>query len=171
MTSELELRLEDFDGVAVSVLSEARAACRDAPDFISDLIRLCLDPRPNISVGATWILKAEADDGTDFPSAEIQPIIEGVDRIEHWQAKLHLCQSVERFDVTEDQAARLFRWAETLKNHSRPFVRAWSLHARVVLGARYDRLKKASLSALYAAENDEAASVRARARNLAKHFA
>ena len=62
----LESRLQDYDGVAVSILSEARIACRTAAGFHDDLIRLCCDQRPAIADGATWILKAELEAGVQL---------------------------------------------------------------------------------------------------------
>ncbi len=40
MVSGLEERLETFDGVSLTILSEARVACGASPDYLDDLIRL-----------------------------------------------------------------------------------------------------------------------------------
>ncbi|MEM9844307.1 MAG: hypothetical protein AAF965_05865 [Pseudomonadota bacterium] len=166
MISELEERLESFDGVDVSVLKKARCACHDMPGFFEELIRLCVDPRPAVSDGAAWILKAETDDGQTFRSTLIEPLTKALDAIPSWQAKLSICQSVGGFEMTPAQARTFYRWAEGLSEHKRPFLRAWSLHARVTIGLELNEFKTASEAALAAAEHDTAASVRARARNL-----
>lgn len=170
MLTELERRLQEFDGVAVSILSEARSACRNDPDFHFELIRLCRDPREHIANGATWIVKAESDDGVHFEPEVLNPLISSLDTLPDWQARLHICQSVDAFVLSRKQAETFFGWAASLADHDRPFLRAWSVHAMVNLSLRFDRLLDGAEAALCAAERDTAASVRARARKLRKLF-
>jgi len=166
--STIEDHLEAFDGVAISVLSEARAAFRDTDGYLEDLFRLCGDPRANICVGATWMLKAEADAGGRFATELTDRLVQVLDLIPSWQAKLHICQAIDAFDLTEDQARTVFTWSASLADHEKPFLRAWSLHAAVRLGLKFEELRPASEAALESAHQDPAASVRARARNLRK---
>lgn len=170
MTSDLEQHLQAFDGVAVSILSEARFACRDAPGYVDELMRLCLDPRPHIAEGATWILKAEADDGAQFEPEAIEHLVSALDALASWQAELHICQSAEALMFTPNQARVFFDWAASREDHRRPFLRAWSLHAMVTTALRFDGFRSASETALSSADRDEAASVRARARALRKRL-
>lgn len=170
MSDELEQHLLKFDGKAVSLLSETRIACNSLPGYLDDLIALSFDPRANVADGATWILKVELDDGTRLPPDAIQCIVASLGKIRSWQAALHLCQSVEKLSLTSAQAERFVVWARTYANHTRPFVRAWSLHARVVLGHKFPALEHEASMALQAAEVDQAASVRARARQLRKNL-
>ena len=79
--TEFEKRLLEFDGVAVSILSEARAAFRDTPDYPDALIGFCIDSRPSIANGATWILKAEAEEGRKFGAELIEPLVKGLNDI------------------------------------------------------------------------------------------
>ena len=170
MTSELENRLQDFDGVAVSILFETRADCRNERGFLEELLRLVANTNPNVSLGATWILKAEADKGTRFDDELPDMLLNVLADISHWQAKLHILQSVEAFEFDKKQARGVFDWAASLAEHTRPFVRAWSLNARVVTGMKYGDFFDETLEALSVAESDSAASVRARARNLWKRI-
>lgn len=168
MSSRLENQLRDFDGVAVSILSEARVHCRDMPEYFDELVTLCFDPQSAVANGATWILKAETEDGIRLAPELVERIARSLDRVQSWQAKLHICQSVEGFQPTADQADRFFAWATSLADHPRPFLRAWSLHVRVVLGLKFEKHLRAAQIALAAADDDKAASVRARARQLRK---
>ena len=170
MTSDLERHLLEFDGVAVTILSEARAACRDAPGYSDDLIRLCCDPRAGIAAGATWILKAEADDGARFDATTITPLMTALGSLPSWQASLHVCQAAEALQLSPEQAGAFFDWAASLTDHARPFLRAWSLHAMVITALSFDSYRDAAEAALAAADDDPAASVRARARKLGKRL-
>lgn len=168
MCSKLKRLLQDFDGVAVSTLSEIRTRHRDAPGFLENFIGLCADPNPNVSSGATWILKAEADDGVTFKSKQIDPLLTSLTEIPNWQGKLHVLQAVGAFELEKKQARILFDWATSIAEHERPFVRAWSINARVVIGMQFKDLLDEALIGLSVAENDPSASVRARSRNIRK---
>lgn len=166
--SSLESELEKFDGVAVSILSEARVKCAGSPQYFDELVRLSFDPRETISAGATWIIKAELEEGADLKPNQIQEIASSVNIEMPWQSMLHLCQSIECIHLTEEQADRFFKWAHSLSDHTRPFLRAWSLHVLVYVAMNYDRYRKVAVLELKKAEEDKAASVRARVRKLQK---
>ena len=168
MPSGLEQALERFDGVATAALTEARAAFREAPGFFDELTALCLDPRPTIADGATWILKAEVEEGAIPPPEVVDRIARSLDQIASWQAQLHLCQMADRLEIDARQADRFVVWAGTLSDHPRPLLRAWALHFRVVLGLRAGIGRDVLEPALDAGDADKAASVRARARTLRK---
>lgn len=167
-TSELERRLLEFDGKAISVLSEARAARRTDANFLDELATFSFDARSAISDGATWILKAELESGTKLPPKVLARIVGSLDKIRSWQAALHLCQSVEMFELSPKQAKPFLKWARTYANHARPFLRAWSCHARVMIGHKFPDMRNEVALALQSAEADDAASVQARARQLRK---
>ncbi|MGI9354281.1 MAG: hypothetical protein ACR2PF_03855 [Rhizobiaceae bacterium] len=98
----------------------------------------------------------------------IDLLANGLSDIPSWQAKLMICQSVEAFDLTAEQAKKFFHWAISLTDHSRPFLRAWSLHVIVIVGMKFHEFRNTSEAVLSTAASDAAASVRARARNLEK---
>ena len=85
-----------------------------------------------------------------------------------WQSMLHICQSIEWIPLTHEQANRFFQWSQSLTNHSRPFLRAWSLQVLIIIGSKYDTFQEEAIRALKNAHDDKAASVRARARKLQK---
>jgi hypothetical protein len=164
--SLLKDRLEDAAGTSVTLLSEARSAFRGDPEFLNTLTACCLDPDPAVSAGATWILKAELEDGTRLPPPLAVQLVRGLDRLTAWQAMLHICQCTDYLDLARPEARSLCLWAEPLTGHKRPFVRAWALHARVTMGLRHAALMPLAEAALAQAADDPAASVRARARKL-----
>jgi len=166
--TQLENHLLDYDGHAVSILSEARIACRECANYFEDLIRLCFDPRPIISNGATWMLKAEFEDGEKLSAELTAQLIASLEKLQSWQSVLHICQAVEGFELTAAQANVFAKWGAQYADHSRPFVRAWSLHVRAVLGRQFETLQQDAERALTLAEKDPAASVKARARQLRK---
>ena len=162
----LRSSLLEFDGVAVSILSEARARCREDDGFLDDLIVLVADPSTTVADGATWILKAELEEDAVLPPDLTEALVSALQGLTTWQSLLHVFQIVEQLDLSEAQAGRVIRRAKTFAGHKRPFLRAWSLHAVVVLGRQFHKYRQDAEAALKQAEADKAASVRARARRL-----
>ncbi len=162
----LELHLREYDGQAISLLSEARMACKDRTGYLGDLVALCFDPSPTISDGATWILKAELEDGAEMSPELCEQVVASLGALEAWQAVLHICQAADGFPFSAPQAGGFIRWATTFSDHPRPFLRAWSMNSIVVLGRKFEEFRRGGERALAKAENDTAASVRARARRL-----
>ena len=94
----LENELKKFDGVAVSLLSEARIKCRDTPDYFDELIRLSFDPRETISAGATWIIKAELEEGGTLKLNQIEKIVALLNNEMPWQSMLHIVSRQTKLD-------------------------------------------------------------------------
>lgn len=165
---ELEKAISVFDGKNISCLSEARVKLRNSPRFIENLISLCFDNRPNMSDGATWILKAELENGTCLSVKSLKNISLSLEKLSSWQAKLHMCQIVERLDLTSEQAGQFIQWAHSFSDHARPFLRAWALSVRYILGNKFAEYQHEVELALSEAQKDKAASVQARMRQLQK---
>lgn len=168
MPTALEEAIARFDGVATAPLIEARAAFRDRPGFLDDLASLSLDPRATIADGASWILKAEIDEGATLPPEATDRLARSLDQLASWQAQLHLCQMADALALDAAQAGLFTAWARPLADHPRPLLRAWALHVTIVLGLRIGTHRKTLDDALDAADADPAGSVRARARKLRK---
>ncbi|WP_306115870.1 MULTISPECIES: hypothetical protein [unclassified Roseovarius] len=164
----LEQRLLEFDGKAVSCLSEAKAACGAGAGYLDDLVRLCFDRRPLVSSGATWILKAELEAGNRLGDSQRGEIVQALHRITSCQAALHLLQVADLLDLSAAEGSDVADWAGQYADHPRPFLRAWSLHSRVTLAHRFAGPGVDVQELLANAAEDEAASVRARAGKLRK---
>lgn len=168
MSETLEDHLIGVDSNAVGRLSELRSRFRDTPNFLHDVLRLCCDERSEVADSATWILKSEIDDGAKLTSDQIEMLTTRLNAITSWQAMLHVCQISGRMDVSQQQARCLVEWALPLTYHERPFLRAWSLDAVVMLATRFEENKTRADVVLKEALTDRAASVRARARKLSE---
>ena len=167
MTS-LEEALGQFDGKATSVLSEIRAVFGDGEAFRDDLVRLAGQGQAPIAAGATWLIKALLDDGVRLTPSQTEALVGALDALRSWQAQLHVCQSVGRLDLSAVQADTCADWAARLVRSDRPFLRAWAMDALQHLASRSLHAKILAEAALAVAEQDPAASVRARARKWRK---
>jgi len=160
----LEQALARYDGKATDALAEICAAFGDQRTFLSELASLAAHEEAAISDGATWLIKAQLEDGARLTSAETEALLGHLDAITSWQAQLHICQSVRHLDVPTPLVNSCADWFEALLKSDRPFLRAWSMDALQELAQRDTELAERAEAALAAVEQDPAASVRARAR-------
>ena len=156
--------LGNFDGKAVSMLSEIRAELGGRKTFVSELVALAADDEAAVSDGATWLIKNLLDDGAQLTPSQTEELIDNLDAITTWQAQLHICQSVQNLDVTARQSGAFADWLTPLLQSERPFLRAWSMDALQNLALQNPELVRRASASLEAARQDSAASVRARAR-------
>lgn len=161
-------QLHSYDGRSVTMLSELAARHKDAPSFLDSVITLSAAAEDNISDGATWIIKLHVDDGGALSPKQTGALVKNCARITSWSAQLHVCQIIDRLKLSPSQAAALAPWLKPLLSYDRPFLRAWALNALCAVASAHDRFRKQAIDALAEAENDKAASVRARARNISR---
>ena len=160
------MRLAQFDGRATTLLGEAESAFHEQPGYRSALVQLAADAEGTVSSAATWLLKSWLEKGGAITARQTAELCSQLPGVTSWQAQLHLCQSIRFLDVTKGDADAVHRWLMPLLAHDRPFVRAWSLDALASLARQHSHLHAALAKALEHAGQDEAASVRARTRNI-----
>lgn len=166
--AKLRDRLAAYDGRATTLLTEAAAAFGRHPGYLDDLIALANDAEQFVSDGSTWLIKHHLEAGQTLSAAQTTALLAQAERLTGWTAMLHLCQSVRDLTIAEADADALARWLRPLLEHQRPFLRAWSLDALCAVAEQWPRFATDARDALARASDDRAASVRARARNLAR---
>lgn len=148
------------------MLSEMAAQHQNNDTFLSHVIALTDAPEENVSDGATRIVKLHIDDGGSLSTQQTTALIQRFSNFTSWAAQLHICQIASRLNFSSSQAAVLASSLAPLISHQRPFLRAWALDALCAVARVNSRFNEQALEALTAAENDKAASVRARAKNI-----
>jgi hypothetical protein len=162
--------LSSFTGSETTILGEAEAAYAEQPGYLDCLLTLIPSPEEALSAGATRLLKSAFEKGHTLDARQLAGLIIALPAIRAWQAKLHICQSVQYLALTPDLATALADWAEPLLSHKRPFLRAWSLSAYVTAAQAESGLADKARAHLGNADMDDAASVKARARALRKLY-
>jgi len=158
----------EFDGKAVSILSEARARLGARASFLPDLVGLASSQTEHVGDGATWLIKNCLENGERLTPEATEVLFSSLNEIETWPAQLHICQSFAYLDVPATAAPNAADWLDGLLQHTRPFLRAWSMDAYQHLAMQYPRFDARADAALVKAERDQAASVKARARHARK---
>lgn len=171
MSQSLRAALLEFDGKALSYLSETSLRFRDDPDYLKQLIALAGDRTAHIDSGATWLLKDHLDQGGVLDIALVEPFLRQLLAEPSWSAALHILQSVQHLDLRRVDASGLFAVMAGYAEHERPFLRAWAVDAMWRMAAASPDLHAGARQAIEKAAQDPAASVRARARQLQKEMA
>lgn len=168
MIADLRTALLGFDGKAISYLSETAAKYRNQPDYLQILVTLARDQEADIAAGATWLIKYHLETGGALDASLISQLFNALDETASWGGILHILQSVQYIDLDQLTDPHAFDLAHQHISHSRPFIRAWAVDAACRLAARFNKRNAEARQALDAALEDEAASVRARARKISK---
>ena len=91
-----------------------------------------------------------------------------LDKLEHWETKLHILQSIPfmPIEITERKKVDAFL-RETLTDPNK-FVRAWSYNGFYELAMQHSEYLNETKQFFEMAMRDEAASIKARIRNIMK---
>lgn len=166
MERTLSTALAKFDGKAITSLAQIEAEFGNDPEYLAALIDLLPSDQPNLENGATWLIKDRLERGDSLSQTRTDQLAAAAPALTDWQAQLHVAQVARLLHPSPAPARVLALEMIELLDHERPFLRAWSLDALVHLAKLYPEFEARSQQALGEAIEDEAASVRARARQL-----
>lgn len=117
---------------------------------------------------ATWLLKRHLEAGNSLSPGGSRVILDALPDQEHWESKLHVLQCLPYLEIPEDQSAGLERFLDSCLESDNKFVRAWAYNGFNELSLRFPRYREEVKLMLARAGESEAASVRARIRNILK---
>ncbi len=147
-----------------------------ADDFISsncnfdELLAIAEHDDVKLQVAATWVLRRCCDNGVSFDEQTTKALIELLSRVSHWEARLHLLQILPSLTIHSGKVSKLWKILVELTGDSNNFVRAWSYNLLAEIGNQYPKRQKEVLGLLETADQDKAASVRARIRQIRKRL-
>ena len=162
----IDQAIADFDGRHVAPLENLSSRLDPSGATFRDLIAKCLGGDASARVAASWILRRLLERGAVPPPGALDRLIASMGRIEDWETRLHLAQSFQWLAPSEAQALTAARTLVDWFGSEKNFVRAWACDALWRLGLRHPCLAAEARRIAALAEEDPAASVRARARNL-----
>ena len=164
--TNLTADLGSWDGKSAAVLQSLYERHHSAADFLPTIVAHIADV--NLQRAATWLLKRHLELGNPLSAAECRSILGGLAAQEDWESKLHLLQCLPHLSVAEEDRENLETFLDTCVRSDRKFVRAWAYNGFNELALRFPQCREAVDKMLARASESEAASVRARIRNLRK---
>lgn len=164
----IDRAIAGFDGRHVAVLENLASRLVPSDTVLRDLVAKCLSGDEAAQTAASWILRRLLERGAAPPPGTLDRLIAGMGRTTGWETRLHLAQSFQYLAPSEAQALTAARTLVDWFGSEKSFLRAWACDALWRLGVRHSCLREEARRIASLAENDPAASVRARARNLTR---
>ena len=151
----IEQEIVAWDGKSADDIRGVYKAYREQPGFADTIINFT-DHEP-YQKGATWLLKAWLESGNKLEISQIAKIYGLLNKLRHWEAKLHLLQCIPFMPIET-----------TDRKNIDTFVRAWSYNGFYELAAQHPEYKEEVKKFFEMAMRDEAPSVKARIRIIMK---
>lgn len=165
----LKAEVVAWNGKSKDVISGIFRAHREQPDFINGVIEII--DTSSCERGATWILKAWLEEHNELRSDHVATIFRSLNKLQHWEAKLHVLQSLPYLPISAKEKKRVEAFLRMTLMDENKFVRAWSYNGFFELSRQHPEYRDETQRFFDMAMRDEAASVKARIRNLmAKGF-
>ncbi len=166
MTSALSVEIGSWDGKSTAALQSTYERHRAEEDFVAKILAHVADVESQRA--ATWLLKKHVEAGNSLTAADCRTVFSVLSDQDHWESKLHVLQCLSYLDIREDDCVGLENFLDTCIKSEKKFVRAWAYNGFNELAIRFPRYREAVDGMLARAGESEAASVRARIRNILK---
>lgn len=167
MTSILSKEIDSWDGNSVAELQSIYERHGAEEDFVATVLEHV--GQLESQRAATWLLKRHLEAGNALAVDDCRIVMNVLTDRDHWESKLHLLQSLPYLDIHEDDCARVENLLNSCIGDKNKFVRAWAYNGFNELALRFPRYRKEVDGMLAHAIESEAASVRARIRNILKN--
>jgi hypothetical protein len=158
--------IEHWDGKSAKDIGEIyHRYCMDT-SFTSNIIEL-IGKSPT-QKGATWLLKHSLENDKKIGESEVNKIFKNLNRLSHWESKLHLLQSLPFLIITEPNKKKVELFLRNCLMENNKFVRAWAYNGFYELSVQYPEYENETREFFEMAMRDEAPSVISRIRNIMK---
>ncbi len=162
----IENDIANWDGKSSTDIERIYQRYSDKSFFISTLIDLL--KQQELQKGASWLLKKHLESGSTLETNDIALIYKLLPKLIHWETKLHILQSMPYMPVGKAQKKKVEAFLRDCLTDDNKFVRAWIYNGFYELSCQYSEYKEETKQFLEMAMKDEAASVKARIRNIMK---
>ena len=164
--TNLKKVLLEWDGKSRDDITAIYFDFCESPDFTNSIITPIQDA--DLQNGATWLLKKHLELGESLSTPQVEQIYTSLTKLNHWEAKLHVLQSICYLSITTKQKNSVESFLRTCLTDKNKFVRAWTYNGFYELARHHPEYKNEVDAMLAEALEKEAASVKARIRNILK---
>ncbi|MBV1879589.1 MAG: hypothetical protein KUG79_18245 [Pseudomonadales bacterium] len=162
----LEQALAAWDGKSADDIQAIYQSYREQADFTTSIVKLT--KTESYQKGSTWLIKAWLEDGNILEATQIKIIYHRLDTLEHWQAKLHILQSMPFMPIKNADKKHVDKFLKVTLIDTNKFVRAWSYNGFYELAKQHPEYTREAKQFFDMAMRDESPSVKARIRNIKK---
>jgi len=161
-------QLRGFDGKHGDVIERILSEYRSPKSPINELVLLVADEEENIQIGATWLVKRLAETGARFNKKQLIALFDLMPELDNWVTKLHLCQILQYVEIPDESKKKVAWFLEQNLMGKNKFVRAWSYNGFYELAKQHREYRDKAMEHLDRGEAEQAASIKARLRNIKK---
>ncbi len=162
--------LRRFDGKRTSELERRSASMPRSDESVARLLAAAEHDETTVRVGSTWILKRWHEEGVPQVEKSAASLVRLLNHEVAWEVRLHLLQMLSSVRIPATSVTGLMRLLPGLLIDDNKLVRAWALGVLAAIGDQSEALRQDVISTLRDAEDDHAASVRARVRQIRKRY-
>lgn len=160
----LDQDIADWDGKTASVIATVYDNHRQGSGFVDQLLTLLA--HGGMEKGASWLIKHHLETDAVLETAEVMRLCDAMAGVQHWESRLHFLQALQYLAIPSGRAEDVAVFLRESLKSPRPFVRAWAVNGFHILAAQYPVYETEQVAIFEAALKDEAASVKARIRNI-----
>ena len=162
----IERKIAKWDGKSAGYIKAVYASHKEDNHFPIKILSM-LEHAP-LELGATWLLKAWLESGNRLDSKQVKKVYRSLSNFEHWGARLHVLQSMPFMPIGRPECEKVYNFLKNNLSDTNKFVRAWTYNGFYELARQYPEYVDKTKKYFELAMKDEAASVKARIRNLLK---
>lgn len=166
----LSQALFDFDGKSTAPLERFAADHSADESLLAALCDFAGSDDHNVQAAATWLLKRFGASSAQLSPGQCETLLGLLMQDTGWLSRLHLLQMMDALIVPASLAEPLMEALSAQATGANAFIRAWSVHGAAALADQHPAYRDWALDLLAAAEQDAAASVRARIRRTRQAF-
>ena len=160
--------IAEYDGKRIEGLASIAAEIEPSTAVLQALCDLVGGEDARRQSAASWLLRRYVSAGARLSQGQTKQVLCDLLRASHWEARLHILQMLEELAVPATHIKQLWPALIAQTTAVNKFIRAWSYHGIVVIADQHPPYRERARSLLAAADQDEAASVRARIRRIRK---
>jgi len=156
-----------WDGRNTQSLIDFFAEYGETSEFLSCLLSY-LSQQETQRV-ASWLLKHFCEQGGQLNQAHIEQVYSQLGNLVHWESRLHILQCIGYMPISDMVKKPLEAFLRATLIDNNKFIRAWSYNGFYLLCMQYPEYREEVEQFFIMAMRDEAASVKARIRNILKN--
>lgn len=165
-TINLEQAIQQWDGKSAEDISCIYDGYAGFTDFVSSTIALI--KKEGSQKGASWLLKRHLENEQQLEPKQTAQLWALLSDLGCWETKLHLLQSLPYLKIGNNGKQKVEHFLRCCLSDNNKFVRAWAYHGFYELSLQYPEYQEETKRFFALAMKDEAASVKARIRNILK---
>ena len=162
----IESELSTWDKKSASSIAAIYQRYKDDKQLIEQLIQLMTQKEHQI--GATWLIKHALENGDQIHSNQAVLVFEKLPLLDHWESKLHVLQCLRHLPIARSELKAVETFIRKALTSSNKLLRAWAYSGFYELSRQFPEYAEETRQLFQLAMQDEAASVKARIRNIMK---